>query len=92
MTNITAWREFLGKSIVDPHERQRIANELGVSTVTLTRWSNGISNPRPQNLRHLLRALPQHRTTLAELFMKSFLTSYRRLGTTRGRTSHRKYR
>ena len=42
MTNITAWREFLGKSIVDPHERQRIANELGVSTVTLTRWSNGI--------------------------------------------------
>ncbi len=72
MTNITAWREFLGKAIVDTQERQRIANELGVSTVTLTRWSNGVSNPRPQNLRHLLRALPQHRTVLVELIHEEF--------------------
>ena len=72
MTNITAWREFLSKNIVDTQERQRIANELGVSTVTLTRWGNGVSNPRPQNLRHLLRALPQHRATLTELIQEEF--------------------
>ncbi len=72
MTHITAWREFLGKTIVDTHERQRIANELGVSTVTLTRWVNGISAPRTHNLRQLLNALPQQRTTLIELISEEF--------------------
>ena len=72
MTNIPAWREFLGKNITDTRQRQRVANELGVSTVTLTRWANGTSNPRPQNLRHLLRALSQHRTVLAELIREEF--------------------
>ncbi len=72
MTHIPVWREFLGKNITDTHERQRIANELGVSTVTLTRWANGISHPRPQNLRHLLHALPQHRTLLIQLISEEF--------------------
>ncbi len=72
MIHITAWREFLGKIIVDTHERQRVANELNVSTVTLTRWVNGVSNPRPQNLRHLLRALPQHRAILTELIAEEY--------------------
>ncbi len=80
MTNITAWREFLGKAIVDTQERQRIANELGVSTVTLTRWSNGVSNPRPQNLRHLLRALPQHRAMLVELIYEEFADIIQTIG------------
>lgn len=72
MSIITKWREFLGKNIGDMLERQRIANELGVSSITLTRWANGISNPRPQNLRHLLRALPQHRAILTELISEEF--------------------
>ena len=72
MTQVTKWRELLGKNIVDTHERQRIANELSVSTVTLTRWSNGISNPRPQNLRHLLKALPEQRAVLAEFINEEF--------------------
>ncbi len=72
MTQITKWREFLGKHIGDTQERQRIANELGVSSVTLMRWVNGTSNPRPQNLRHLLRALPQHRASLSELIAEEF--------------------
>ena len=72
MTYITAWREFLGKNITDTRERQRVANELSVSTVTLMRWVNGTSAPRPQNLRQLLRALPQHRTTLIELISEEF--------------------
>ncbi len=72
MTYITAWREFLGKNITDMRERQRVANELSVSTVTLMRWVNGASAPRTQNLRQLLHALPQHRTTLIELISEEF--------------------
>ncbi|GAC1391373.1 MAG: hypothetical protein NVS4B11_10520 [Ktedonobacteraceae bacterium] len=72
MPHSAKWREFLSKCINDTHERQRIANELGVSIVTLSRWANGTSNPRPQNLRHLLRALPQHRAHLLELLSEEF--------------------
>ena len=72
MPKITAWREFLGKIVADTHERQRIANELSVSTITLSRWVNGTSNPRPQNLRHLLRALFQHQAVLIELISEEF--------------------
>lgn len=61
------WRELLGASIETSQERQRIANELGVRTITLTRWVNHESEPRPQNLRHLLRALPQHYELLLSL-------------------------
>jgi len=80
MAEITKWRAFLGKNIGDIQERQRIANELAVSTITLTRWANGTSNPRPQNLRHLLRALPQHQVVLAELINEEFPNAIRDRG------------
>ena len=66
------WREFLGKIIKDPQERQRIANELHVSTVTLTRWVNNESKPRPHNLGLLIKALPDYRTQLAEMIAEEF--------------------
>ena len=72
MSDITRWREFLGKYISNIRERQRIANELNVSMVTLARWANGTSNPRPHNLRHLLRAIPQHRTQLLALMNEEY--------------------
>ncbi len=72
ISHIARWREILGKCVSDVLERQRIANELGVSPVTLSRWASGISNPRPQNLRHLLRALPQRRTQLLEAMTEEF--------------------
>ncbi len=72
MSAITRWREFLGKYIRDIQERQRIANELNVTMVTLVRWANGTSSPRPQNLRHLLRTLPQHRTQLLTLIGEEY--------------------
>lgn len=73
MLKITRWREFFGRYITDVQERQRIANELNVTPVTLTRWANGISNPRPQNLRHLLRAMPHHyRSHLIELISEEY--------------------
>ena len=66
------WREVLGKLIQDPQERQRIATELGINPLTLTRWVSAQSNPRPQNLHQLLNALPQYREVLLELIQKEF--------------------
>jgi transcriptional regulator with XRE-family HTH domain len=72
MQEPASWRELLGKIIADSHERQRIANELGVNPITLTRWVNNESKPRPQNLRQLLKTLPEHRALLVELIAEEF--------------------
>lgn len=66
------WRELLGQIIEDPQKKQSIAEELGVRTITLTRWVNHESNPRPQNLRQLLAALPKYRDILLELISEEF--------------------
>jgi hypothetical protein len=58
MADSTSWRDLLKSIIKDQRERVRIANELGLNVLTLTRWSTGASQPRPQNLRQLHRALP----------------------------------
>ena len=72
MQESPTWRELLGRLIADTHERQRIANELGVNPITLVRWVNNESKPRPQNLRQLLKALPEHHTLLLELIGEEF--------------------
>jgi hypothetical protein len=66
------WRELLGNIIRDPYEKQRLAQELGVRVITLTRWITRESDPRPQNLRHLLNVLPEHRDLLLELISEEF--------------------
>jgi transcriptional regulator with XRE-family HTH domain len=66
------WRELLGTIITDSNVRQRLAEELGITPITLTRWANGDSDPRPQNLRLLLKALPQYREQLLELIQSEF--------------------
>lgn len=66
------WRTLLGKVTSDPHERHRIAELLGINQVTLTRWAQGRSNPRQDNLYTLLEALPQHRKQLVELIKKEY--------------------
>ncbi|QBD78437.1 GAF domain-containing protein [Ktedonosporobacter rubrisoli] len=76
MQDAQKWRDLLGKIIKDPQEKQRIAGVLEVSTVTLVRWANGESKPRPQNLRLLVNALPSHRQTLLELLPKEFGASF----------------
>ena len=59
------WRELLGNIISNPVERERIANEIGVHSVTLVRWVNGETSPRSHNLRQLIRAVPkQYRAQL----------------------------
>lgn len=66
------WRELLGRLIKDPQEKQNIACRLGVSPLTLTRWVSGESNPRQQNLRQLLQALPDQRKRLLDLLSVEF--------------------
>lgn len=66
MQKPSSWRDLL-KSIIDsPSERERIANEIGVRSVTLSRWVSGESNPREHNLRQLRNALPKHHRDLLE--------------------------
>ncbi|GAC1667849.1 MAG: hypothetical protein PVS3B1_05110 [Ktedonobacteraceae bacterium] len=54
------WREFLSSIITNPAERDRIASEIGIHSITLSRWVSGESLPRPHNMRQLLRALPKN--------------------------------
>lgn len=72
MSSYQNWRELLGKIIKDPQERLRLAGELGVSSVTLTRWVNGESKPRPYNLRLLVDILPEQRPQMVELIREEF--------------------
>ena len=61
------WRQLLGMIIQDARIKQRIIEELGIKAITLSRWVNGGIDPRPQNLRQLLNALPEHREQFIEL-------------------------
>src|SRR5215467_10952233 len=72
MQEATTWRELLGSIIQDARERRRLANDLGVNPVTLTRWVNGESSPRSQSIQRLLNALPQHRKALLDLLLDEF--------------------
>jgi hypothetical protein len=58
MADPSSWRDVLKSIIKNPRERERMAKELRLNALTLTRWSNGESQPRQQNLRQLHRALP----------------------------------
>ncbi|MBE3559852.1 MAG: GAF domain-containing protein [Ktedonobacteraceae bacterium] len=67
MQHAFTWRDLLGQIISDPGEKQRLIDELGISAVTLGRWVSGESEPRPQNLRLLISALPQYRENMLRL-------------------------
>ncbi len=61
------WRELLGWITNDSAMMQHIVQELGVRDITIRRWVDGTSAPRPQNLRRLLSALPEYRERFVEL-------------------------
>ncbi len=63
----SSWRDLLNSIVNSPREKQRVAEELGVQTITLNRWISGESIPRTHNLRQLLNALPLYRDQLADL-------------------------
>lgn len=66
------WRELLVWITSDPTMMQRIVQELGIRDITVKRWIRGESEPRPQNIRRLLSALPEHRERLIDLFSDAF--------------------
>ncbi|HVB73433.1 MAG TPA: hypothetical protein VNE38_07735 [Ktedonobacteraceae bacterium] len=61
------WRQLLGMIMQDARVKQRIYDELGVQTITLNRWVNGDTDPRPQNLKQLLNVLPEYREQFIDL-------------------------
>ena len=67
MQEAQSWRGLLKAIARDAGEKQRLVSTLGITPLTLTRWINGDSDPRPQNIRQLLNTLPQHRARLYEL-------------------------
>jgi hypothetical protein len=69
------WRDLLGILIQDVHEKQRIAQALGVNAITLSRWVGKSSTPRPIHLRHLMTVIPpQYRSTMLDLIRQEFPT------------------
>ena len=67
------WREFLAAVIRDTKEKQRIASEMGIDPITLTRWATRGTSPRPRSLlNRLVDALPLHREQLRELIRREF--------------------
>src|SRR5258708_39715201 len=77
MADPSSWRDVLKSIIKNPRERDRLATELRLNALTLTRWSTGDSQPRPHNLRQLQRALsPELRDQFAALVQQED-TSFR---------------
>lgn len=73
MAEPSSWRDLLKELIRNPSERDRLAIEIGIRPITLTRWVTGESEPRQQNLHHLLQALPsEHRDGLLQLLKEDF--------------------
>ncbi|GER92077.1 hypothetical protein KDW_62390 [Dictyobacter vulcani] len=70
MHEARTWRELLGKIIGDNKEKQRLIETLKVTPITLNRWINGESDPRPQNLRQLMNALPSKYQEQMRKFLK----------------------
>lgn len=72
MEESETWRELLAEITRNPQERERIVQELRVNPVTITRWINKESEPRIDNLRRLLSAIPEQRKRLLALLMRDF--------------------
>src|SRR5260370_7073208 len=63
-----SWRELLREVIAAPRVKERLAGELGLNAITLTRWVIGETEPRPENLRRLRGYLtPDYRAQFDQL-------------------------
>jgi transcriptional regulator with XRE-family HTH domain len=62
-----SWRDLLRRLTEHPAERQRVAQALGVAPYTVTRWVEGLSEPRLQNLKRLPEVFPAYQSLLTEL-------------------------
>ena len=74
MPNPSSWRDLLKDIINDPVARERLTSAMGVHPLTLTRWANNLSHPRPANLRQLLSALAfDQRALMVELLGEEYV-------------------
>ncbi len=67
MQEVRTWREQLSISIRNSEERKRIAHQVGVNPLTITRWAKNESFPHKQSLQKLLTILPECQEGLKEL-------------------------
>jgi len=67
------WQAFLGQFIENPKEKARLAKAVRVRPITLQRWAEGISRPREDNIRSMLKNLP---TEAYPLFMRLLLRDF----------------
>jgi hypothetical protein len=72
MQESQTWRTVLADILKRPGERQRIARALGINPLTLTRWVQSQSNPRPHSLHQLLTILPEQQTVLRSVLAQAF--------------------
>jgi transcriptional regulator with GAF, ATPase, and Fis domain len=73
MTEVTTWRSLLGTIISDPQEKQRLANTIGISPITLTRWVTTESLPRRESLYRLVKACPpEYASILSNLIVQEW--------------------
>lgn len=63
----TNWRDLLRLLTERPADRQRVADELGVTPYTVTRWINEESEPRLRYFKRLPDIFPQHRALFSDL-------------------------
>ena len=67
------WSSVLQNIIKLPSERQRLATELGVTAMTLTRWASGESNPQRPHLMRLVQAIhPRNRQDLVDALKEQY--------------------
>jgi hypothetical protein len=69
----STWQEYLGLLIEDTQAREDMAEAAHVRPITLQRWAGGVSRPRDENMRTLLRTLPvEHYATFLRLAAVDF--------------------
>src|SRR6266568_2935105 len=67
------WQEFLGQLIANPRERASLATALHIRQITLQRWVEGVSRPRDENIRLLIKHLPRE---TYPLFMRLLIADF----------------
>jgi len=67
------WQEYLGLFVDDTQTRERMAEAAHVRPITLQRWASGVSKPRDENMRTLLKILPaEHYASFLRLVAVDF--------------------
>ncbi len=67
MVTPVSWQSILQQMIRTPGEHERLAEAIGLSQMTITRWAKGNSNPQRPHLTRLVQVVqPQYREDLIE--------------------------